>query len=221
MYREAHPEPKAGCHTREMVVGAEPRPGLWCGLVRAGTYGVQASVQAYCLNGDEVLETVGLAGARWAELVEAMRGLPTVHEVELLESGPEGALVRMRLAPCPLARAIAASGALPQLPFDVEPAGPRWTVVASPEKCRRFAEALREEGARPRILCAREHEPRRLPLTPRQGEILQAAIRHGYYDYPRQISLTTLAQRLGIAKSTLAQSLMTAESRIMHERGRP
>ncbi len=41
-------------------------------------------------------------------------------------------------------------------------------------------------------------------LTPRQAEILEMALENGYFEIPRRISLTELAIKLGIAKSTLS-----------------
>lgn len=58
-------------------------------------------------------------------------------------------------------------------------------------------------------------EPRSRPLTPRQREILLRAVHGGYYEYPRRITLTDLAREIGIAKSTLSESLIMIERTVM------
>lgn len=52
-------------------------------------------------------------------------------------------------------------------------------------------------------------------LTERQREVITAAQRYGYYDYPRRISTVELARRLGLKKTTLIQHLRRAENRLM------
>lgn len=52
-------------------------------------------------------------------------------------------------------------------------------------------------------------------LTDRQREILGAAKESGYYQYPRNISATELAGRLGMSKATTLEHLRKAEARLM------
>ncbi len=51
-------------------------------------------------------------------------------------------------------------------------------------------------------------------LTTRQNEILLAAIRLGYFDFPRKKGLTELANELAIKPSTLSEIMRRAESKI-------
>lgn len=54
-------------------------------------------------------------------------------------------------------------------------------------------------------------------LTERQREVVRAAVDAGYYDTPRETSLTALADDLGVAKSTLSETLHRAEEKIVKE----
>lgn len=51
-------------------------------------------------------------------------------------------------------------------------------------------------------------------LTARQREVLLSAIHLGYFDFPRRIGLTELAEHLGIRASTLSEIIRIAESKI-------
>ncbi len=52
-------------------------------------------------------------------------------------------------------------------------------------------------------------------LTPRQREVVRAAVSEGYYDYPRRLNSEQLAARLGLSKATVVEHLRKAEGRLM------
>lgn len=51
-------------------------------------------------------------------------------------------------------------------------------------------------------------------LSPRQREVFEYACQQGYYDWPRRVSATDLANDLGITKATIVEHLRKAESRL-------
>lgn len=55
-------------------------------------------------------------------------------------------------------------------------------------------------------------------LTERQQEVIETAIRLGYYDVPRRCTLTDLAEAVGIAKSSCSETLHRAESTLITDR---
>lgn len=62
----------------------------------------------------------------------------------------------------------------------------------------------------------RDHEMCRV-LTERQREVLLAAVEHGYYETPRRCSLTELADKMGIAKSTCSGMLQRIEKALVDD----
>ena len=52
-------------------------------------------------------------------------------------------------------------------------------------------------------------------LTPRQREVLSAAVRAGYYDIPRPINLHALARQLGASAASVSERLRLAEARVI------
>ena len=52
-------------------------------------------------------------------------------------------------------------------------------------------------------------------LTTRQLGILRSAMEMGFYDFPRRVSLTELAAKIGIKPSTLSEILRAAEKNIL------
>ena len=54
-------------------------------------------------------------------------------------------------------------------------------------------------------------------LTDRQREVMVAAYRFGYYDLPKKVSSTRLAERVGLSKPTMLEHLRKAERRLLAE----
>jgi predicted DNA binding protein len=55
-----------------------------------------------------------------------------------------------------------------------------------------------------------------LPAT--QAEALRAAVKHGYYETPRDVGVGRLADRLDVPRSTLAYRLRRAEAQVIKQR---
>lgn len=54
-------------------------------------------------------------------------------------------------------------------------------------------------------------------LTDRQRDVLLYAFHAGYYENPRGVSATELAERFDVARATLTQHLRTAERKVFHD----
>lgn len=133
---------------------------------------------------------------------------------EVIEAAGERARLRRRTHDLTLLEAVRASGIVPAYPIEGRDGRERLTLVGERIALARFVATLERQGVRTRIVELRRHRPRDA-LTPRQGELIRAAIEQGYYDVPRRVSLTRLAQRLGVAKSTLSEALARGERRVL------
>jgi predicted DNA binding protein len=79
---------------------------------------------------------------------------------------------------------------------------------------RALIERFKEEKIPYRLISTRSSSNRL--LTERQRQVYDIALREGFYDSQRKITLTTLAELLGVSKSTLSAQLQRVESTVMH-----
>lgn len=92
----------------------------------------------------------------------------------------------------------------------------RWTLVVprTPESLRAIAR-LRSGPEKPgsHILRMRQFVPDQT-LTPRQATALETAYRLGFYAFPRRTNLKEISRILGVTRSTAAELLRRAESKM-------
>jgi predicted DNA binding protein len=105
-------------------------------------------------------------------------------------------------------------GVIPHTPFEVRDGWVDWTIACAQGKVRALIVGFDEERIPYRLLSTRGVSSRM--LTPRQRQVFDAATQEGFYDVPRRISLTALAVKLDVAKSTLSAQLQRIESTVIH-----
>lgn len=105
-------------------------------------------------------------------------------------------------------------GVIPQSPFEVRDGWVDWIIECSAEKSRELIRLLRDGDVPYRIISTKSSGSRM--LTPRQRMIFDTAINEGYWDTPRRITLSALAEILDISKSTLSVHLHKIEGTIIN-----
>ena len=105
-------------------------------------------------------------------------------------------------------------GVIPQSPFEVRDGWVDWTIECSAEKSRELVQLLRDGGVPYRVVSTRSTGSRM--LTPRQRLIFDSALNEGYWDTPRRITLSALAELLGLSKSTLSVHLHKIEGVVLN-----
>lgn len=113
--------------------------------------------------------------------------------------------------------AMADSGVVPAFPLRLEGGWLVGDLVASRDRLSAFRDELRAADLEFRIERVAETSSTGRLLTERQREVIDAALEHGYYDFPRACSLTELAEHLGVDKSVVSRVLQRAEGRIVDD----
>jgi hypothetical protein len=141
----------------------------------------------------------------------AMRAAEDLTSLALLQRA-EGRLLVQFETTQPLILLSARESRLPiELPVEIQDGVATVEVTASRERLSELGEQLRAFGLRFEVEYVRDRIEAERPLSERQREVLLEAVERGYYDTPRECSLTELAEALGVAKSTCSETLHRAE----------
>jgi len=161
---------------------------------------------------------VGLAEIQ-SEQLEALfadiRSRESITSLELLSHRDDTALVQFETSMPLLLYPVQQSGVPLEMPFRLVDGEVRWEITAPRERLSALGEQLTEFGIPFRVDRIEQRIDSEQLLTETQSELIAAAVEAGYYDTPRECSLTDLAEEVGLAKSTCSETLHRAEEKII------
>ncbi|MFC7153906.1 helix-turn-helix domain-containing protein [Halomarina halobia] len=150
-------------------------------------------------------------------VLDAMRDHEGVTALDVVERTDDRAVVRFETPEPLLAFASGAAGVPIEPPVDIRDGEATLTVTLPHERLSTLGEALDSFGLDHAVEAVyRAAEDERL-LTERQHRLLALAAERGYYDTPRECTLTDLAEEVGQAKSTVSEVLHRAEGHLVDD----
>jgi predicted DNA binding protein len=148
-------------------------------------------------------------------VLAGIRDHETIEEVSVIQQGERAATIQIVTTRPMILLAAKRSGIPVEMPVEIQAGTAIVDVSAAHDRLSELGEQFSAMGIDFRI----EHIQQRLDtdqlLTERQRELLQTAVAEGYYDTPRQCTLTELAEAVGLAKSTCSETLHRAEEIIV------
>jgi len=163
---------------------------------------------------------VGVAevdGDGYDEAVGAISRHETVSNVETLWQDEEEkkTLVQVKTDKPLLLRRASRSGIPLETPFEIRDGVGEWTLRTSRDSISELSSVFDSMGVNYTIEYVRDFEEKGGILTDKQHEVVEKAHELGYYDTPRESSLSEVADELGVAKSTCSEILHRAEGKIV------
>ena len=190
--------------------------GTWIGDV-SRSHDVTFRILA-ALPGDE--SGVGLAEVTAPELPAVLADVErrdVVTSMEILSHRDDTALIQFETSMPLLLFPVQGSGIPLEMPFTLEDGEASWEVTAPQERLSQLGDQLDEFGIPFQVERLHQRVESEQLLTDSQMELIEAAVEQGYYDTPRDCSLTDLAEIVGIAKSTCSETLHRAEEKIIKQ----
>jgi predicted DNA binding protein len=148
-------------------------------------------------------------------LLSDIKTYKSIVSLEILKLHDETGLIRFETSNPALLMPIQSSGIALEMPFTLTDGQVTWEITASQSQLSALDKQLEEFGIPFSVDNLQQQATCESFLTERQYEIVETAVDEGYYDTPRECSLTELSETLGIAKSTCSETLHRAEGKVI------
>jgi predicted DNA binding protein len=158
-----------------------------------------------------------VSGPDVAGVVQEMDAAEGVVSTEVLQREDDTVLVQFETSNPVLLLPIRNAGTPLELPFTVVDGSVNWEVTAPRDRLSALADQLRHFDIDFDVVSVRQEVETEQLLTPKQRELVSTGVEEGYYDTPRDCTLTELADVSGIAKSTCSETLHRAEEKIIKQ----
>jgi predicted DNA binding protein len=150
-----------------------------------------------------------------AEVVAALEGNPDVVRVKAEVPSKGKILATLQVKDCQACHSLAESECFLTDATAMEGGGLVWHIIAPDRRTVEDLMGSLDEGPEAELLSIRSAKAKGM-LTDRQEQVISLAYGLGYFEFPKRISLTSLAEKLGVAKSTLSEILRTGEAKVLH-----
>jgi predicted DNA binding protein len=166
-------------------------------------------------KGDRALELGEVRAADAEPVADAIRTHPDVTAYESLYADEGRAIAQYEAVEQALYEFLWASSLPPEFPIVVEDGGMSFDLTATREQFEAFGDALDQRDTSYELLTLVHTDEADGLLTDRQAECLAVAHREGYFDVPRECSLTDVADSLGVDTSSASETLRRATDRVV------
>lgn len=150
-------------------------------------------------------------------LVRYFEDASEVYSFEVIHIDEEMVLVQFMIPISETYNALVASGIIPQQPVHLYDGWYSTEITASHERLSKYTAELTATGLPYQIMSITQTHDSKELLTDRQLEFITKAIEQGFYDTPRDCTLTELAETFDINISAMSRLRHRAESRIIQE----
>ncbi|MCX2819714.1 helix-turn-helix domain-containing protein [Haladaptatus sp. F3-133] len=168
---------------------------------------------------DHGVGVVEIEGEGYEDALDDISEHEAIHDSEVLYEQDENrtALVQLKSQKHLILQKASQSGVPMEMPFEIQDGVGEWRLRASHESLSELGSAFDSMGMEYTIEYVRDVEEDACLLTEKQREVVGKAHELGYYDTPREISLSEVANEMDIAKSTCSEILHRAEGKVVSE----
>jgi predicted DNA binding protein len=190
---------------------------VWIGELSRSYPSARFRILAALSDDEAGVALLGITDDDVEAVLAEMRDDEAVVSVDVLRRGDRSALVQFETTSPLLLVAVQESGIPLEMPFDMVDGEVTWEVTAPRERLSRLGDSLTKLGVQFSVDAVHRDIDATQLLTDRQRWLLEEAAERGYYDTPRECTLTDLAEDLDMAKSTCSETLHRAEGKVLKQ----
>jgi hypothetical protein len=192
-------------------------PKIWYGeFTRRHPELVVEQTSIMSVGGNETLGEYEIYGppVDWTSEIAGSSG---VVEVESLDRRPTYGRYQVRYRRSSLLALQTKLEVLARFPRAIRNGILECEIIARRSHLRRLVEIFAKAGSEPRLVSLPRDSLRsvRPTLTPVQSALLRQALGQGYFEVPRRITLTQLAQKVSRSKSSVSRTLAVVERKLV------
>jgi hypothetical protein len=192
-------------------------PGTWIGEVSTAHPDSVFRVLAAMPADETGVGLLEITSQEMHPVLTAVEEHEGIVSVELLQAGENEALVQFETTQPFLLMAVRNSMVPLELPLKIVAGQASLELTATQSRLSELTTQLEEFGMTYEVEYLRQSPTSSDLLSDRQRALLVEAVERGYYDTPRECTLTELADGLGLAKSTLSERLHRIEEKVLKE----
>jgi predicted DNA binding protein len=189
--------------------------GIWVGeLSREYPRATLRLLSGYKID-DRAIELGEVRRRNPDEVVEAMRAHSSIHDHERLEADDQRSLGKYETTDTALYEFVEQSGFTIEFPVDVQNGWYEFDLTGTREEFETLRDTLEASPLPFELESLVSTTDSESLLTARQRELLDVAVREGYFEVPRECTLSELAETVGVDKSTASTVLRRGEATLL------
>jgi hypothetical protein len=190
---------------------------IWIGELTRRYPDATFKILAALSDAEEGVGLVEIRSSSLSGILEEMERYDSVSNVEVLNRTDGQALVQFETTLPMLLLPARDSGVPLEMPFELSNGIAIWEVQTSSDRLSELSDQLDFFDISFTVEYIQYDVDEKQLLTDSQEELIEKAIQMGYYDTPRECSLTELAEEIGRSKSTVSETLHRAEGKIIKQ----
>ncbi|WP_458207828.1 helix-turn-helix domain-containing protein [Haladaptatus sp. NG-SE-30] len=191
--------------------------GTWIGDISTEYPDAQFRVLAALPADDTGVGLLELTTTELPTVIREIENHDNIVRLELLQASDDTSLIEFETTEPLLLLSVQESAIPLELPLTISDGDASFEVTASRERLSTLGTQLDLFGISYDVEYVREMVTSESLLTDRQRRLLTTAVDCGYYDSPRTCTLTQLAEKTDIAKSTASETLHRAEGKVIKQ----
>jgi len=166
-------------------------------------------------KGGRGLVQIDADGEELNKMIEIIKAHPSICSVEIAPIKEGGVLGTIVTDQCIACKMLTDSNCFMTSAKSLGDGWVEWNLISGKDSALKdFVGSLKTSGCDVDIVKTQRLTKRQI-LTGRQEEIIQLALKAGYYDTPKKTTINKLAKKFDVASSTLAEILQRAEKKII------